>query len=395
MIVKRMVLEGNYVEAFLYFDYLWLFDNEGGVRAFDLELFIDAELNGSGNAARKLFARNDELVRPDGWVTASAQIGAVQRFIGGEQVVAVSARNVDEYSIHVDAGSALRRPLDVRMYNGHVFVSVPGGLAQFEAFGREDVPPSSLGSAHRSLASRAERVFDEGTPLQIQCRLGALSLACGGEGLFAGTGASDQGRWTPKLDAIAEVSFGCEVSRAGISSIADEADLELRPVTTAASIAPFRRSRGDEAAEPITIVRIGPDVDENAGRRFRTTLAQMRSRGVQPAQTFLSTTSAFTLMSSGRMVRTSLTHDNAFSPADWDGTLQDAPEGDVIGMTTTAGKMLAETHEDVQILHRGRWLTLFEEPVLRVRGYPNSKWYRQLVTIVAEGRTELVFICDD
>lgn len=29
------------------------------------------------------------------------------------------------------------------------------------------------------------------------------------------------------------------------------------------------------------------------------------------------------------------------------------------------------------------------------RGYPASRWYKQLLSIVARGRTELLFICDD
>ncbi|WP_380784849.1 hypothetical protein [Sphingomonas sp. R86521] len=395
MITKRMVLEGDYVEAFLYFDFLWLFDNDGGVYAFDLETYIEKELNGSGSAARKLFARNDEMVKLSGRPYGSLQTPDVQNLVASDAPIVVSVQDVLKYSIFVDAGTVLNRPLDVRMYNGHAFVSVPGGLALFEAFGREDTSSVSMGSARSGMKTKAERVFDSGTPLQIQCRLGALSLSCGGEGLYGGVGALTQGWWRPELNRVADVSFGCEVARAGISSIPEAAGLELRSVETVVVPATSGRRRKDEAVEPVAIMKIAANVDEEASRQFEEIIATASTSNVLAEQTFLSTTSAYTSFSDGRMVRTALTKQNAFGHARWDGVWFPAPEGEVIAMTTTAGKMIAETHEDVQILDQEKWVRLFGEPVLRVRGYPNSKWYRQLVTIVGEGQAELVFLCDD
>lgn len=395
MISKRMVLEGDYVEAFLYFDFLWLFDNDGGVYAFDLETYVEKELNGSGNAARKLFARNDELVLLSGRARASLQTPDLQKLVASEAPITVPARDVLGYSIHVDAGTALRRPLDVRMYNGHAFVSVPGGLALFEAFDREDASAVRMGSTRHAIQTRAERVFDSGTPLQIQCRLGALSIACGGEGLHGAVGALDQGWWRPDLNQIADVSFCCEVARAGISSVPEAVGLELRSVVTADAPATARKLRKDEGAEPVAIMKIEKDVDEEAGRQFEHIVMTASPLGGTAEQTFLSTTSAYTLFSDGKMARTGLTAKNAFGDAKWDGVRLPSPEGDVIGMTTTAGKMIAETHEDVQLLDSKEWVRIYDEPVLRVRGYPNSKWYRHLVTVVGKGRVELIFLCDE
>ena len=61
MILRRLSLEGRFVEAFLYYDFLWLIGEQGEVRAFDVLRFVTSKLGEGASLARGVFGRNDEL----------------------------------------------------------------------------------------------------------------------------------------------------------------------------------------------------------------------------------------------------------------------------------------------------------------------------------------------
>ncbi len=395
MILKRLVVPGHFVEAHLYFDFLWLIDAGGSVRALDLATFIDARLNGEGAAAHRLFARNDQLVTDRFSARASEQRPDVQRLLQSDKPITLSEKDVEEFSFHFGAEEDLEQPLDVRFYSGRAYVGAPGGLFQFMAPGRDDLSGSTRrGAASRPL--RLKRVFDEGTPRQIQCRFGSVNFACGPEGGFVGLGAltADDG-WEPKARKIVATSFFTEVNRAGIGHVGEAAELQLAGTRMSSSLGPVPR---DDQAERLEVTDVEAKDDEAMDRAKRA-LRSNTGSDVTPERMYLTTAQALVVMSDGSLRMFAYAKDAEFLHTKAHITALKPPPGRILATTTTCGKIVAECDDDIFVLNRssGRWTwqKIFGEPVYSVRGYPASKWYRQMLTIVAEGRTELVFIGED
>src|SRR4051812_24043804 len=114
MRIKRLILPGRYVEAYLYFDFAWLFSKDGVVRAFDIARYCAERLNGEGGAAERLFSNNQMLPQ---YATASPAVEqALASLLSSNRPIDVSAADVDLYSYIFPTGAACRSVLDVRFY---------------------------------------------------------------------------------------------------------------------------------------------------------------------------------------------------------------------------------------------------------------------------------------
>ncbi|USR02385.1 hypothetical protein [Sphingomonas aerolata] len=390
MILKRLVIPGNFVEAHLYFDFLWLIDSEGAIKALDLAEYIEARLNGDGGAAHKLFARNDRLVTSGNFTRASDQTPDVQRLLGSSEPIVMSSGDVDRFSYHHIAHHQLEEPLDVRFYNGRAFVGVPGALVQFRAPGRRDLSiEAARGSKGKQLNAR--RVFDEGTPIHLQCRFGIINIACGAEGGFYGLGAlSSDTRWEVHPTKIVQTSFYAEVNAAGIGHVGSAARLHLSGTRMRNVDGPISN---DDQSERREVASVDDEDMEAMARADRITHG--KSDDVRAERMYLTTKQALVIMSDDSLRLFAYAKDAEFLHTDARVIELPSPASRILSTTTTCGKIVTECDDEICVLDKWKWHRIFDEPVYSTRGYPSSKWYRQLLTIVAEDRTELVFICEE
>ena len=391
LIKRRMSLEGRFVEAFLYYDYLWLVGEGGDVHAFDIERFVSNRLGEGASVARRLYAHNEELgprigvnTRPD------APTDDVRAVLAVPDLDA-SCAEVEAHSIIFDTRIEANSVLDMRCYQGCAFVATDLGIRQFRVHGRDEMAHMGVGA--RGNGRLGGGVVHDGKCIQLRASMGAVSAACGRDGGFYARGAISHGKaWRAEFERFAERSHATEFVGPTVANLPSGVDLEffeteLKGVErTPASPSPDSE---DEVADVTEIERVtrAPRASE---------LANVAVTGVATAREavfthgFLSRRNLFTVDRDRRVQRFQLLAEGklavplaakAYSPA----------PGDIIDMTASHLGMVAELDESVQLLSGDSWHSLFDGPVYSVRGYPASKWYRNMLTAVGEDRVELIF----
>lgn len=390
MILKKLVLPGSFVQAHPYFDTLWLVRMDGTVVAFDTEAFAETRLNGSGSAAAKCFARNDKLVVVSGKVNLAHQVPDVRNFLSSGTDVDVSESDLDEFSYSFSPASLLEEAIDLKFYSGRAYAATDQGLAVFRALGREDLDLASSGG--RSPVVRELQRWTDAMPLQIQARFGTVNASCGEDGGLYWTGTtSTESNLRRQGAKFADLSFASEFAGAGIANVEGPVRLTALPAT---KVAATERSspEGGEAAEVQEIVDIGHDPDNDAVERFDKTVREGGRRDARAIQAFVTTRRAFVLYSDGWMTNFAIAGDDKFSRGPATPIRHVGPGSRILSMTTTAGQVIAECKEDVSLLENKRWQRIYDGPAFAVRGFPQSKWYRNLVTVVGEDRVELILL---
>jgi hypothetical protein len=377
MRIKRVRLPGRFVEAYLYYDFAWLFSKDGVVRAFDLAKYCTERLNGEGNAAAALFSDNRGLPaqrRPDG-----QESPALKHLLDSDAPIDVSAPDVDTFSHIFTTSGRCRSILDVRFYNGRAFVGSDNGILQFTALGREDLLGQPLGRSNSGLSD--QRVSDR-PARQIQGRYGAVAAACGSSGGILGVGAAVENRGQRMFfQEFAERSFGVEFNGNAVSSLSGSTSVELyavesrsRPAAATSDDGPGNRS----------------EVAGITGRGFvRQDLELNRLIGgvAGATKTFLFKETLWVLASDG-FYRFKLTVKNAVTSPKLAGRTA-KPPARVLSTSTSKAGMIVESDDKVYLLDDHHWRIIMAEPVHSVRGYLQSKRYKHVVTSVMQERVEL------
>ncbi|UPJ52974.1 hypothetical protein IVB30_17620 [Bradyrhizobium sp. 200] len=382
MRLKRLILPGRFVEAYVYFDFAWLFSKDGVVRAFDLARYCQERLNGEGSVAAALFSNNQLLSqhqRSDGQESSD-----LTQLLSSEKPIEVTAKDVDGYSYIFHTEGACRSVLDVRFYNGRAFVGADNGIRQFFALGRDDLQESKLGrSAAESLHD--QRV-SELPARQIRGRLGAVAAACGPAGGIVGFGAGTDDRdWRISFQPFTERCYGIELNGRAVSSLVNSTAIELYGV-------------GRQEVQPRD-ARVLSD-DEYDG--LELTDVKGRGVGVQDAQlnqvitrlpgavrTFLFKETFWVLAQDGFYYFRFIANGEITVPRR---PTVKAPSTRVLSASGSAAGLIVESDDEVFLLNDHRWTNLVSEPVHSVRGYPSSKRYKRLITAVTRDRVELAAV---
>ena len=387
MKLKRMTLRGRFVEAFLYYDFLWLVDAEGNVSAFDLLRFWEGRSGPEAVAGRCVFARNDELVQGQGNVARyDQQVVPVRAFLDAPDVT-LEAGDVERNSIAFDARIDAGSVLDMRCYYGRAFVATERGISQFKLHDRQALLHMGVGT--RGNGRLGGQVVHGGKCVQFRSRYGVVSASCGRDGAFYAKGASsDDPAWKSDFVKFAGWSKATEFVGTTVTNVGRGLELEFYETELHGRASDVVEGP-DGQTDPGEITGIGglreATVQANASIRDEQT-----RRSVSFTRTFLTSGSLFALDASNTLQRFSLVRGGELTVPAAKAPFSAAPD-DVIGMTTCPMGIVAEMVGSVSFLRDGEWHTLKDEAVFSVRGYPASKWYRNLLTVVGEEAVDVVF----
>lgn len=381
MIGKRLVLHGAFVEAYLYFDFLWLFSSDGNIRAFDIAAYCAERLNGEGAAAAALFS--DNRILEDGRDPGVIHLAERMLATGGRYDV--SAEEVDRFSYIFERSLEFRSLLDVRFYYGRAYIGTDASIEQFNATGvsashekRGAVAKARLNS--QRVSDRPARAFHG--------RFGAVAAACGKAGGLIGLGADDVSPgFKIRFDKFAETSYGVAINGTAVTNLA----ARTRTQIYGARLEPKRARPGVDGEEhgrdrQFTLAAVSSLPLERPTEQVNRLAANDETRGV-----FLFNQSVWRFDAEGKSQIVKM-GENPQLDSISTSSPKDGPPGRVLSMSTTKGGVIAETDDAVFVQRYGEWKELLSEPVHSVRGYQNSKRYQRLATAVARTRIELISI---
>ncbi|MGJ5020368.1 hypothetical protein [Bradyrhizobium oligotrophicum] len=380
--MKRLSLLGKYVEAYLYFDFLWLFSEDGTIRAFDLASFCTERLNGDGEAAIALFSDNRLL----------SQLGPTQNrareLLSEGGAYEVSSEDVDRYSYICEKELDFRSLLDVRFYYGRAYVGTDSNILQVSAMGRSDMQEFARG---RSLSRPLERRIVSDRPARaFHCRFGAVGAACGLYGGLIGLGAdAPDGRWTINFGQFAESSFGLTISGRAITNLAGRNRIQFYSTVSAED----RREKTEEHLDE-SVMDGNLHLGDVAGIAFQSEAEQLNSimaadvtRGV-----FLFNRSLWQFKLNGPPTLARFMDSDLAAPHVRVHPIRRGPPGRVLSMSSIEAGVLAETDDSVFLYQAGSWFPLVEEAVHAVRGYQTSKRYQRIATAVTRDRVDVIAV---
>jgi len=382
MRLKRLVLPGKFVDAYVYFDFVWLFSKDGVVRAFDLARFCEERLNGERGVAAALFSNNKLLSQyqdDDG-----REAPALAQMLSSDRPIEVALPDVNAFSYIFQTKGACRSVLDVRFYNGRAFVGADNGIQQFIALGRDDLQDSQLGrSASESLHD--QRV-SELPARQIRGRLGAVAAACGPAGGIVGFGAgTDDRNWRISFKSFADRCYGIELNQHAVSSMAGGLAVELYGVNRHRVAQQPTRGIQDDEHDAVELTGVKGRGFEVQGVHLNRQIAGLPGA----ARTFLFKETLWVLAEDGfyyfRLVQN---NEIAVSQS----MRMAKPPTRVLSASGSSAGVIVESDDEVYVLNGGRWHTLVSEPVHSVRGYPSSKRFQRLITAVTQDRVEIAAI---
>jgi hypothetical protein len=385
MRLKSLIVPGRFVEAYLYYDFLWLIAKSGETYALDFHAYLKSKFNNDNSIS--IFTRNDLIISSGRFLDYNSFSDELKNFINSPSIE-MSIAEVESYSRIFDTRITDRSILDFRCYYGRAYVATERGIRQMSVFGRADMNHIQRGArANGQLGG--ERIH-EAKCLQLRSYLGALTAACGSDGGWYVPGASNPDRgWTAKLSKFAEKARATEIV-GGHATAVTSTDISLYSTDTRskqhAAFATGDTSESWESRE-LTHVR---EKDDNAGRRVDETLeAVTKITGV--SQLFLTRRTLFAVGENNALTYITIASktDRLLEPTSK--TLSKTPD-DVLSMTSSSSGIIAETESAAFLLSGNRWSKIFDGQLYSVRGYPGSKWYRNLITAVGRDRTEMIFV---
>lgn len=373
-------LHGAYVEAYLYFDFAWLISKDGFIRAFDIEEYCSKRLNGSGNAASKLFANNQRL-------TPEKLDPEVDRLLQAQSSIDVSENDLERFSYTFKSLVDFKSVLDVRFYYGRAFYSTEKSIQQFTAQGRDDLEFNGIGRTVKQPLH--ERHVSDSPCRQFQCRYGAVSAACGRDGGLIGFGASsEESKWEIDFGKFAAQSYGIELNPDAISNLRTPTQVEFyRAQSERATAGVSNRLQSEEGRpDKLELTTVG-----EAGYEEQTKLiANLVKRvGQAPKRVFLFKSTLWIEFENGTMRRVLATEADKVSDNPTISPSFKAP-GRVLATSLTSIGVIAEGDDQVFLRQNNRWHVLVDDQVHSVRGYMNSRRYRHVVTAVRREQVELI-----
>jgi hypothetical protein len=379
---KRLILLGDYVEAYPYFDFIWLIAASGSIMAFDVTAYCQKRLNGSGSAAVKIFADNQRIHgNPD---------PQVEILLDSASPIEVSSEDVEKFSYIFETTLNFRSVLDLRFYYGRAYIGLDASIRQFAARGREDLDQSHLGRT--ATQTLGEMLVSDVPAREFQCRYGAVGAACGKEGGWIGIGANDtEPSWRIQLKKFAASSFSLEFNGDAVSNLSEARRIDLY------SSSIHRKIKDDSRKWPTIEEHELLELESVGSRAFASQTSALNNfigRNKPTERVFLFKSTVWSITSSGVVRLRMAERDRMLStPSEW--RIADAPPDRVLSTATTESGVLAECDERVFILHKEKWTEIISEPVYSVRGYLTSKRYRNVVTAVMLDRVELIAIFRD
>jgi hypothetical protein len=377
---KTLSLHGSYVECYLYFDFAWLISKDGLIRAFDIQEFCNKQLNGNGNAAGKLFADNRRIVpgRPD---------QEIDRLLQTDTTIDVSEDDVERFSYTFGSRVDFRSILDIRFYYGRAYFSTEKSIHQFKALDRDNLEFGGLGRTAKAPLNQ-RRVSDLACR-QFRCRYGAVSAACGKNGglIAFGTNTEESG-WEIAFQEFASQSYGIELNTDAISNLRTPTQVEFyRAESGRAALAVQNKLEAEESGqEKVELMTVGGLDYQEQSAHFRELIEHA---GSSAKRMFLFKSTIWVEFHDGTIKRLAATDRDQITENPRELGSFTAP-GRVLSTDNTEMGVVVESDDRVFLRRPKLWVTLVNDQVHSVRGYMNSKRYRNIVTAVRRESVELI-----
>ncbi|MGO7544404.1 hypothetical protein AB9E34_01415 [Rhizobium leguminosarum] len=386
MISRRLSLPGNFVEAFLYFDFLWLVSAEGDIWAFDIGRFIEAKFFDPAIAQHctTAFARNDQLANP----FAEFDPAYVP------EVIEVTHGELEQFSRIFDTRLNFRSMLDMRCYYGRVFLASDNNIRQLNALSRSDLSHVALG--RRANGQMGGDVVHDARCVQFRCQYGMISAACAYDGGFYAVGASSKDpSWKARFAQFSHHSMATEFVADRLTNVPEADSIEFYRTDyhhAQPQQAGLNEDLVEDDFEQYEITRVEEQDAQFSERTNEAVLGTNHAYAGKISRVFLSKSALFAV-DYDHVIRSIKLLDGQEIAHQPSGSKPfPAAKGPIIAMTSSAVGMVAELDDEVTVLAEGKWHPVFDEAVYSIRGYPSSKWYRNLVTAVGADRTDLIFL---
>ncbi|QCL95498.1 hypothetical protein [Agrobacterium tumefaciens] len=372
-------LHGHYVECYLYFDFAWLISKDGLIRAFDIEEFCRNRLNGSGNAASKIFADNRRI-------SAGGPDQEVDRLLQTKSSLDVSVDDVERFSYTFESNVDFKSLLDIRFYYGRAYFSTEKSIHQFTALDRGNLQFGGIGRAAKVSLNR--RLVSDLACRQFRCRYGAVSAACGKNGgLVAFRTNSNDSDWEIAFQKFASHSYGIELNRNAISNLRTPTQVEFYNAQSrkTASISSSGLEADEAKQDTVELMSVGDLGYQSQADHLRDLI---ETGGSAVKRVFLFKSTFWVEFQNGTIKRLAATEKEQITNPRILGSF-DAP-GRVLSTDNTKMGVVVETDDHVFLRCQGRWVTIVDDQVHSMRGYMNSKRYQNVVTAVRRERVDLV-----
>lgn len=368
--IAKLLIPGDFDDAFAYMGRLICLTCERTVRSFNLESCaeaLDEVFASSAPAATYLFARND-------WFRS----GPFRAILSNSTIRQAFAQNLERFAAEISGAGdifaaetefgldiSVESIVDLQLYASRMYLGTSQGLFDLEV-DWSDMRP--LGPPRHRHDARC---------LSILPGYGAIHSSCGTEGLFSAFG--ELVGWSTvdrkhHLQQVAPASMRADWTHYDLVNYASNSEPTLFHTEHGKQRLSDRQTRH-------VVFGIGRSSD------VHTVFDELASHDVARDDVqyiFNSHNSFFINVFDGRFFSLGVKRGPEGAVRITAGKEQAVLGGRVLAATANSLGLVIETDEKVMLLSGGEWKTLHEGPALSVRAFPASKRYRNMVTIVTE-----------
>ncbi|MBF0678791.1 MAG: hypothetical protein IR164_07625 [Devosia sp.] len=387
---KSIVIEGNFVEAYLYFDHLWLISAHGETWAFDISLYLSESDPSTFEVARAVFANNDQLA-PGQQFFSYDHLGQPTRDYLDTGDLHITSAELEQYSVIFDTRISARSVMDMRCYYGRAFVATENQVIQLRVLNRADL--DHVGRGFRANGQLGGWKVHEARCLQFRCGFGALNISCGDDGGLYSTGASsDDVNWRPAFKSFAGKSTASEYIAERLVSVGGDLKVDLfHSLMKARGSASPEEMLGEEEKAEKELIGLERDQGDEVDAIYKSMDEIAGDKEWQPRRVFFSKSKIWLCGPKGQLASV-----NVAERSQWinptASTRMPGLDSTVLRISTSGAGLLAELDESAVLYADRRWQTIFDGAVYSVRGYPQSKRYTKMITAVGEDRAQLTFV---
>jgi hypothetical protein len=388
MRVVSLLIPGSYEDAYIYRGRLILLTENFGVRVCYLEQIaeaLEADYPRSKPLPTLMFSRNDWLV------------GApFKSLMGSQRVAEATVTLFNEFPrepVELDEGflsteQELDVPahviLDMTVYNGRFYLGADSGVYH------QDV---EWVKGETNLHGQPVKRHDARC-VGVSARFGAVAASCGDDGLFSATDdfgwLSHNGRGDmKKVSSKSKKSSWLNHSLVNYASFSSPILLQNERTETAAS--GIERDRS-------VVVNVGASQKDVKSiiRETNSTTLQRRHISLEHVEyAFNSNSALFLHTADGHFYSFGIRHEEDGGPRVSSTKTYRGVETQILSASKIRPGVVVETHDNVLLLVRNRWHTLFETQALSVRTFDRSIRFQNLVAVTTEEGVLLAGVFDD
>ncbi|MFY8093529.1 MAG: hypothetical protein ACOVN0_08615 [Niveispirillum sp.] len=391
MRVSRLTLDGEFIEAFLYYDFLWLLTRDGEAWAFDMTAYLNDEVASNDPDAVMAFTRNDQMPRDNrGYVDSQFKKKVSREF--GRDGLYVEKKIVHKYSRVFKAfDNDAKSVLDFRCYYGRGFIATESRVFSLQMLGRTDLNHMQLGGYGNGAL--------QGSPMadfrcrQFRTNFGMITAAAGPDGAWYASGLlANNPKSEIKFKRFSEKSVATEVMAGQVANVISQNSLRFFET----DIHPIQNEDHclEDEQQKQEIDNIESENTTYTDKVNGSLQAIENEKKTVFTKTFLSKSKIFASDNKNILHTISITENNMLKDPERTEPYPCAP-GPILSLTFSAGgKAIVELDDRVCMWnsYKKTWDDIFDGEVYSVRGYPGSRWYQNLVTLVGDDRVELSFI---